>query len=72
MSNNFRKNHPDFVSIEHHIRRAHAERQLAIGTAIADGIVAVVRAIGRLTGSKAVERTRVVAKVSARRQAANV
>ena len=71
MSTSFRKTHPDFASIEHHIRRAHAERQLAIATAIADGIIAVIRGIGRLAGRKAVAVAQArTAKVSVPRQAA--
>ena len=46
---NFRKQYPDFASIEFQIRQAHAERSVAIATAFADGIIAVVRGIGRLT-----------------------
>jgi hypothetical protein len=57
MSNSFRKRYPDFADIEQHIRRAHAERQVAIATAFADGIVAAVRTIGRLFSDKSVART---------------
>jgi hypothetical protein len=44
----FKKRYPDFASIETQIRRAHAERQVAIATAFADGIIAGVRGISRL------------------------
>ena len=71
----FKKRYPDFASVERHIRRAQAERSLAIATAIADGIVAVIRGIGRLTADKPVQRTRAaaaVAKASVPRQAARI
>ena len=48
MSSNFQKQYPDFASIEYQIRQAHAERSLYIATAIADGILSLVRGAGRL------------------------
>ena len=60
MSSNFRKQYPDFASIEYQIRQAHAERSLAIATWLADGLVAVARGTGRLfakaEGAKAASR----------------
>ena len=53
---NFSKTYPDFVSIEHHIRRAHAERSLAIATTFANAIVATFRGVGRLFSPAAVRR----------------
>jgi hypothetical protein len=44
----FRNEYPDFASIEHHIRQAHAERTVAIATAVANGIFAAAHGIGRL------------------------
>ena len=70
---NFRKQYPDFASIEFQIRQAHAERSVAIATAFADGIVAVARGIGRWFAPKAAARARngaVVVKASVERQAA--
>ena len=45
MSNNFRKDYPDFASIERHIRRAHAERAIAIAAWIAEAIVGTTRTV---------------------------
>ena len=53
MSSSFRKQYPDFASIEQQIRRAHAERQVAIATAFANGIVSAVRGIGQYFAPKA-------------------
>jgi hypothetical protein len=36
---NFKKKYPEFAAIEHHIRRAHAERAAMIGTWLAQAIV---------------------------------
>lgn len=75
MSTSFKTRHPDFASIENHIRRAHAERQLAIATALADAIVASIRGIGRLFGSRPAQRTpagKVVVKAALARNAARV
>ena len=72
---NFRKNYPDFASIEHHIRQAHAERSVAIATGFADGIVAVLGAISRLVAGKQAPRARngnLVVKASVERRAARV
>jgi hypothetical protein len=75
MSTSFKTRHPDFASIENHIRRAHAERQVAIASTLAEGIVAAIRGVGRLFGNQAVERTRagtVVVKATLPRDAARV
>ena len=75
MSSNFKTRHPDFASIENHIRRAHAERQVAIASMMAEGIVAAVRGIGRFFGNQPVKRTRagtVVVKASLPRNAAGI
>ena len=48
MGSTFRKQYPDFASIEYHIRQAHAERSVYIATAIAEGLAALVRGTGRL------------------------
>ena len=48
MSSNFRKNYPDFASIEYQIRQAHAERSIYIANAIASGIAKLLTATGRL------------------------
>ena len=40
--------HPDFASIEEHIRRAHLERSAYVGRFVAEGGVALARAIKRL------------------------
>ena len=70
MSTRFQKQYPDFASIEYYIRQAHAERSLYIATAIADGIVAAVRGIGRLLGNTPdARKLRVKATVVARRAA---
>jgi len=71
----FKKRYPDFASIEYQIRQAHAERSVAIATAFADGIIAVVRGAARLFSPKAAPRApngAVVVKASVPRQAARV
>ena len=45
MKRNFKKQYPEFASIEHHIRRAHAERAVMIGTWIAEALVGGVRTL---------------------------
>ena len=65
MSTRFQKQYPDFASIEHYIRQAHAERQLAIATGIADGITAAVRAIGRLFGAATSPKSALSVKAAA-------
>ena len=70
---NFRKQYPDFASIEYHIRQAHAERSVAVATAFANGIAAAVRGIGRWFAPAPAARARngaVVVKASVPRQAA--
>ncbi len=44
----FKDRYPDFASIEHHIRRAHAERSVAIAHAIAGLIVFIGRGLRKL------------------------
>ena len=73
MSTSFKTRHPDFASIEHQIRLAHAERQVAIASALAEGIVAVVRGFGRIfDGHPAGRASTVVAKATLPRNAARV
>jgi len=75
MSTSFKTRHPDFASIENQIRRAHAERQVAIATSLADGIFATMRAISRFVGGQPVERTRagkVVVKATLPHNAARI
>ena len=69
MSSSFKKDYPDFASIEYQIRQAHAERSVAIATAFADGIIAVVRGVARLFAAKPATG---LAKAPAARQAARV
>ena len=49
----FRKEYPDFAPVERHIRRAHAERAVAIADALADAILAAMGVIRRLVRSSA-------------------
>ena len=49
--NRFSQQYPDFAAIERHIRRAQAERAVAIASALANAIVATVRGIRRLAGA---------------------
>jgi len=53
----FKKRYPEFASIEQQVRRAHAERQVAIASAFANGIIAAVHGIGQLFAPKAVARS---------------
>ena len=54
MKSNFKKQYPEFASIERHIRRAHAERSVMIGTWIAEAIVGAARSLkGLFTGPDA-------------------
>jgi hypothetical protein len=41
----FARNHPEYVRIESHIRRARAERALAVGEAIGNALVAVAHVL---------------------------
>lgn len=41
----FKKEHPEYVRIESHIRRARAERALQVGEAIGNALVALTRAV---------------------------
>jgi hypothetical protein len=71
----FKKRYPDFASIEKHVRRAHAERAVAIASAIANGIMVTVHGIGQMFPSKAAARTArggVLVKATVRREAARV
>ena len=58
----FKDRYPDFASIEHHIRRARAERSVALANAIAgviDTIARGFRKLGDVMGSSfAAERDR--------------
>ncbi|HUQ29593.1 MAG TPA: hypothetical protein VM051_13445 [Usitatibacter sp.] len=47
----FSNRYPEFSSIEKHIRRAHAERSVAVAHALAAAIEATVRGLKRLAGS---------------------
>ena len=38
----FKTQYPEYAPIEQHIRKAHAERSVAIATAIANALVAVI------------------------------
>jgi hypothetical protein len=44
----FANNYPEYKAIEHHIRRAHAERSVYIAHLLADGIVATGRGLKQL------------------------
>ena len=44
----FKDRYPDFASIEHHIRRAQAERSVAVAHAIASMIVIIGRGFRKL------------------------
>ena len=44
----FKNNYPDFASIEHHIRHAHAERAVALASLLSEAIVAAGKGIKRL------------------------
>lgn len=44
----FKDRYPDFASIEHHIRRARAERSVALAHAIAGLIVSIGRGFRKL------------------------
>lgn len=46
----FKTEYPDFAPVAQHIRRAQAERSVAIAVALADAIVAATAAVRRLTG----------------------
>ncbi len=55
MTTIFKKEHPEYVRIESHIRRARAERAPAIGEAIGNALVALTRFF---RGSRPVVATR--------------
>ena len=74
MKSNFKRQHPDFASIENHIRRAHAERAVVIGTWIAEAIVGVARSLkGLFAGpdARAPAKRRPRAKLVVRTSAPN-
>jgi hypothetical protein len=71
----FRKRHPDFASIENHIRRAQAERAVAIASTIANAIVAAMKGIGQVFAGKPAARTArggILVKTTVRGEAARV
>lgn len=43
MSSQFRSEYPDFAAIERHIRRAHAERAVAVATLIAEAVAGAIK-----------------------------
>jgi hypothetical protein len=47
----FSNQYPEYRTIEQHIRRAHAERSIAIAHALATAVEATVRGLKRLVGS---------------------
>jgi hypothetical protein len=49
----FKNDYPEFATIEHHIRRAHAERSVYIAGLIAEAVMSVVRGLRRLASSGA-------------------
>jgi hypothetical protein len=59
---NFKKQYPEFASIEHHIRAARAQRAVVIATLLADGIFAVVRGLRSLAGMPPAPAARTRAK----------
>jgi len=46
----FATQYPDFAAVEKQVRRAQAQRAVAIATMIADGISATIRGARRLVG----------------------
>jgi hypothetical protein len=46
----FATQYPDFAAVEKQVRRAQAQRAVAIATLIADGITATIRGVRRLVG----------------------
>ena len=70
MKSSFSKQYPEFATIEKHIRRAHAERSVAIGTWIADMILGTVKAVRGLVARPAparARRQRLIVRTSAQR-----
>ncbi len=49
--NNFSNRYPEYTAIEKHIRRAHAERSVAIAHLFAGAIMATIRGVQRLLDS---------------------
>jgi hypothetical protein len=45
---NFNNRYPEYEAIQQHIRRAHAERSVAVASMIAGGVAAAARAVKRL------------------------
>ena len=56
MNNGFSKRHPDFAAIENHIRRAQAERSVAIAAWIAEAVTGAVNAVRGLFSRGAVPK----------------
>ena len=48
---NFSKRYPEYASIEKHIRRANAERSVAIAHMLANAVAASIRGVKRLADS---------------------
>jgi hypothetical protein len=69
MKSRFSKQYPEFASIEKHIRRAHAERSVAIATWIAEAILGAAGAVRKLVSRAPApaRRGRLVVRVSAPR-----
>ena len=70
MKSNFSKQYPQFASIEKHIRRAHAERSVAVGTWFAEMSVGGVKAVQGLLSRPAptpARRQRLVVRTTAPR-----
>ena len=61
----FKTDYPEYSSIEEHIRRAHAERAVAIASIFATAVVSIGRGIGNLfeslgTGLQAEQERRMI------------
>ena len=66
MNRRFSKLYPEYATIEQHIRRAQAERQVVIANAVANGIAGAIRGIGRLFAAKGSARVTAAAAHPAR------
>ena len=49
----FKDDYPEYAAIEQHIRRAHAERAVAIASLLANGLASIARLFTRATESPA-------------------
>ena len=49
----FKDDYPEYAAIEHHIRRAHAERAVAIASLLANGLARIAGLFARATQSPA-------------------